>query len=136
MNRYAMPPEPEMNRRPSPSSESAAVLPALQIAELRQLLRLTRSMVKHAEEQNWDEVARLDRDRLTLLDPARASHPDDTEKTHRQATAASLQAELLSADALVLQLAGQRRDQLAGEGSRLQAQHNARLNYARAQRLR
>lgn len=114
---------------------------ALADPALRQLLLLTQRMLKCAEGEDWGQVETLDKERLQLLKgESGATAVDDSTgpvfNDTPSATVGDLTAELISTDARMLSVARAHRDRLAGEGSRLQAQHNARVRYADAQRLR
>ena len=113
---------------------------------LQHLLSLTRQMVTSAKANDWDRVALLDNERLTLLRASPVSGASDytagapgsegISKARLSDVTIDASAELISADDEILRLAREQRDRLGGEGIRLQAQRSARNQYANAQRLR
>ena len=89
----------------------------------RELLRLTREMVTAAHADEWDEVARHDASRRTLLAKAPEATHDPLPDTLTEA--------LLAADRAVLERARRARELVVDDTHRVRAERDARSIYTR-----
>ena len=90
----------------------------------RELLRITREMVTAAHADEWDEVARHDASRRTLLARTPQATHDPLPDTLTEA--------LIAADKAVLERARIARELAVDDTHRVRAERDARNTYARA----
>ena len=108
---------------PLAAASDAPRLSSLDERTARELLRLTREMVTAAHSGEWEEVARHDAGRRTLLAKAPETSHAPLPETLTEA--------LLAADRAVLERARRARELVVDDTHRVRAERDARNTYTR-----